>query len=108
MPGLTLVFLFLILGILIYSYFTQPSPDIIPVIFFFAFVSLCGIFDYRKYHNKKLLLILGLFSLLLMWIIVYPYINQFNSTLISLLFNTVGIIGLMLQIIGEYLQEKAN
>ncbi|MDY9922769.1 hypothetical protein [Methanobacterium sp.] len=92
MPGLTLLSFFLILGITIYLYLSELSPKLIPIIFLFAFGSLGGIFDYKKYHNKKLLLILGLFSLILMWIIVYPYINQFNSPLISLILSTFAII----------------
>ncbi|MBI5459208.1 hypothetical protein [Methanobacterium sp.] len=95
MPGLTLLSFLLILGIIIYLYLSEPSPELIPIIFLFAFGSLGGILDYKKYRNNKLLLILGLSSLILMWIIVYPYVNQFNNLLISLLLSTIAIIGFM-------------
>jgi hypothetical protein len=86
--GSLLALLYFVLACNMISYLLGPSPFNIPIVFIFLFGCIIGTFDYKKYHNIKLILLIGLVLLIIMWILVYPQIHQGN-TLLSLLVSTI-------------------
>ena len=93
------------LSINVINYLRDPSSYYIPFLFLFGTFIITGIFEFKKYYNKKFYLTIVTVILLLMWI---PCLIQTLSQDVDYIFYYIetGLISLLIILVLTYSLKK--